>query len=68
MSTNSAKPALATKADPLSILKRWERGEIDARAVPTNDTSDLNHHQLRRLWALLNSPSSPGVINFPLPR
>lgn len=68
MSTSSVKPASEPRADALSTLKAWADGDKTARAVPTNPDHDLNNDQLRRLWALLNSPTSPGTINFPVPR
>ncbi|MCY1516412.1 hypothetical protein D9M68_510410 [compost metagenome] len=68
MSTSSAKPGSAPKADPLSILKCWERGELDARAIPERNEQALSHDQKRRLWSLLQNPSLPGLISFPLPR
>lgn len=68
MSMSSEKPGSAQKADPLSILKSWERGDLTARVSPAEDDDSLSQHQKRRLWALLQSPSTPGVISFPLPR
>lgn len=68
MSTSSEKPDSAPKVDPISILKCWERGDLSARVSPTDNDTSLSQHQMRRLWALLQSPSTPGVISFPLPR
>lgn len=69
MSMNSVKPASETRVkDALSTLMAWADGDSFARSVPTNPDHDLSNEQLRRLWALLNSPASPGTINSQVPR
>lgn len=68
MSMNSEKQASAPKADALAILKCWERGELNARVLPTKEVEALNQQQMRRLWSLLQSPSTQGVISYQLPR
>lgn len=68
MSTNSETAALAQKADPLDVLKAWERGELDSHLPAGIEPDCLDNQQRQRLWKLLSSPANPGTIDFQLPR
>jgi hypothetical protein len=68
MSTNSGKPALEQKADPLEILDAWGSGDLAAHTAPRSNENSLTHAQMKSLWALLNTPSAPGTIDLVLPR
>lgn len=68
MSTSSGKHRLEPKVDPLAILDAWGSGDLAAHTAPLHTKSSLTHDQLRKLWALLNTPSAPGTIDLVLPR
>lgn len=65
---SSKKMATDQKADALSILKRWERGDTAPAGTNYKQSNVLNQQQLRRLWSLTQSPTAPGLISSPLPR
>lgn len=68
MSTNSGKPALEPKVDPLEILDAWGSGDLAAHMASRTNGPSLTHQQMKTLWALLNAPSVPGTIRSLLPR
>lgn len=63
MSTSFDKPASATGANPLDILKAWAGGDV-APPNPTNQPVNcLDHNQQVRLWNLLRKSSIPGLLS-----
>lgn len=68
MSMNSVKVDSDQKADPLDVLRAWERGDLTRSLATDSEPDALDHQQRKRLWALLNSNINPGTISYQLPR